>query len=86
VFFDAKPLVAGRKGLPDGMKVDRKGNVFTSGPGGILILTPTGKHLGTIFTGEATANCAFGDDGSTLYLTADMHLCRVRTKTIGCGF
>jgi gluconolactonase len=86
VFFNAKALVPGRKGLPDGMKVDRAGNVFTSGPGGILILTPTGKHLGTIFTGEATANCAFGDDGSTLYLTADMHLCRVPTKTKGCGF
>jgi gluconolactonase len=84
VLFDASHLVEGRKGLPDGMKVDSKGNIFTSGPGGILILTPQGKHLGTIATGEATANCAWGGpDGSDLYITADMYLCRVKTRTKG---
>jgi gluconolactonase len=84
VLFDASHLVEGRKGLPDGMKVDAKGNIFTSGPGGILILTPAGKHLGTIATGEATANCAWGGpDGSDLYITADMYICRVKTKTKG---
>ena len=86
VFFDAQPLLPGRRGLPDGLKVDRHGNVFSSGPGGILVIDSKGKHLGTIFTGEATANCAFGDDGSTLYITADMHVCRVKTKTKGMGF
>jgi gluconolactonase len=83
VLFDAKPLMPGRKGLPDGLKVDRQGNLFATGPGGVLILTPEGKHLGTINTGEATANCAWGDDGSTLYITADMYLCRVKTSTKG---
>src|SRR4051812_10031294 len=84
VFFDAQHLVEGRKGLPDGMKVDKAGNVFTSGPGGILVLSKEGKHLGTLNTEEATANCAWGGkDGSDLYLTADMYLCRVRTKTQG---
>lgn len=83
VFFDATPLRPGRKGLPDGMKVDARGNLFATGPGGVLIFSPEGKHLGTLQTGQATANCAWGEDGSTLYLTADMFLCRVRTATRG---
>ena len=86
VFFDTRPLVSGRKGLPDGLKVDQRGNVFSTGPGGVLVLSPRGKLLGIINTGEATANCAFGDaDGATLYITADMYLCRVRTLTQGLG-
>jgi gluconolactonase len=83
VFFDATHLAPGRKGLPDGLKVDEQGNVFTTGPGGVLILSPSGKHLGTINTGEATANCNWGGDGSDLYITADMYVCRVKTKTRG---
>jgi gluconolactonase len=63
--------------------VDRAGNVFSTGPGGVLILSPAGQHLGTILTGQATANCAWGDEGSTLYITADMYLCRVKTRTQG---
>jgi gluconolactonase len=86
VFFDAKPLMAGRKGLPDGLKVDALGNLFATGPGGVLVITPEGKHLGTINPGEATANCAWGGDGSMLYLTADMYLCRIQTNTKGKGF
>jgi gluconolactonase len=87
VFFDASALAkAGRQGLPDGMKVDAAGNVFASGPGGILVFSPQGKHLGTIMTGETTANCAFGDDGSTLYMTANHMLMRVRLRTRGPGF
>lgn len=87
VFFDAKPLAqAGRKGLPDGLKVDYQGNVFATGPGGVLVLSPRGKLLGIINTGEATANCAFGDaDGSMLYMTADDYLCRIQTLTRGLG-
>jgi len=86
VFFDAKPLMSGRKGLPDGLKVDRQGNIFTTGPGGVLVISPVGKLLGIINTGEATANCAWGDaDGTTLYITADMYLCRVKTLTQGTG-
>jgi gluconolactonase len=83
VLFSAQHLLAGRKGLPDGLKVDQKGNLWATGPGGVLILTPEGKHLGTINTGEATANCAWGEDGTVLYITADMHLCRVKTLTKG---
>jgi gluconolactonase len=83
IFFDATPLVAGRKGLPDGLKVDTRGNVWATGPGGVLVLSPEGRHLGTINPGVATANCAWGGDGSVLYLTADSYLCRVQTKTRG---
>ena len=87
VFFDAAPLVAkGRIGSLDGMKVDRNGNLFATGPGGVLVITPQGKLLGSILTGERTANVAFGDDGSTLYLTADHKLLRIRTSTRGLGF
>lgn len=86
VFFNAAPLAAGRKGLPDGMKVDVNGNLFATGPGGVLVLSPEGKHLGTINPGVATANCAWGGNGSTLYLTASTCLCRIQTSTKGKGF
>jgi gluconolactonase len=88
IFFDAAPVVAStkRSGLPDGLKIDKQGNVFATGPGGILVFSPQGKHLGTILTGQPTANCAFGDDGSTLYITADMLLARIKTSTKGAGF
>jgi gluconolactonase len=84
VFFDASELAKkGLPGLPDGLKVDLKGNLFSSGPGGILVITPQGKHLGTILTGQPTANCAWGDNGSTLYITANHFLFRIKTATKG---
>jgi gluconolactonase len=66
-------------GLADGMKVDARGNIYTAGPGGIWILSPAGKHLGTIRPPETPANCAWGDDGKTLYMTAVTSVYRVRT-------
>jgi len=87
VFFDATSLATpDRKGLPDGLKVDWKGNLFATGPGGVLVISPEGKLLGSILTGEATANCNWGGDGSVLYITADMYLCRLQTKTRGKNF
>ncbi len=87
VFFDAKSLVApDRKGLPDGMKIDAHGNLWSTGPGGVLVISPAGKHLGSILTGQPTGNCSWGDDGSTLYITANMFLYRVMTKTKGAGW
>lgn len=84
VFFDAQPLKSReRKGGCDGLKTDTLGNIWTTGPGGVLIISNTGKHLGAILTGQATANCAWGDDGGTLYITADMHLLRVKTLVRG---
>ena len=67
----------------DGMKVDRDGNLWVTGAGGVLVLSATGDFLGHIKIGVATANCAWGDDGRTLYITADMYLCRVRTIARG---
>lgn len=87
VLFDATSKVgSANPGLPDGMKIDQQGNLWATGPGGVLIITPQGKHLGTIRTGVPTGNCAWGDDGSTLYITADMYLCRIRTKVKGAGW
>jgi gluconolactonase len=86
VLFDATGLGKTRRGLPDGLKIDVSGNLFATGPGGVMVLTPEGKHLGTIMTGQATSNCAFGDDGRTLYMTADDYLMRVKLRTRGLGF
>ncbi len=83
VFFDATRWVGSKKGLPDGMKVDQKGNVFATGPGGVLVFTPDGTHLGTLATGVPTANCGWGNDGSVLYIMADKAICRVKTSTKG---
>jgi gluconolactonase len=63
--------------------VDESGNLFATGPGGVNIFTPDGLFLGRINPGVPTANCCFGEDGSVLYVTADMYLCRIRTKTKG---
>ena len=81
LFFDATGKIKTLKGLPDGMKVHKNGWIFATGPGGVLIFTPEGKHLGTIFTGEATSNCAFNAGYSELFMTADDYLVRVKLKT-----
>jgi gluconolactonase len=86
VFQDVTSMMGKLPGSPDGMKIDRNGNVFATGPGGVHIFTPDGTRLGRIETGERTSNCAWGDDGSTLYITADMYLCRVKTRTKGSGW
>lgn len=74
------------RGLPDGLKVDRQGNLFATGPGGVYVLTSQGEILGRIHTGKPTANCTWGNDGSVLYITSNDLLCRVNTKTIGAGW
>ena len=76
IFFRT-PWKEGDKGAPDGLKVDRKGNVFATGPGGVWILDPTGEPLGRVRIPEATANCALSPDGKFLYTTSDMYLLRV---------
>ncbi len=82
----ARPGEKPMKGAPDGMKVDEKGNLWASGPGGLLIMSPDGTLLGRLETGEATSNCAFGGpDGTTLFITADMYICRIQTKVKGAG-
>ena len=67
-----------------GMKVDKKGNVYESGPGGIWIISPEGKHLGTIVTPEMVANLGFGDtDGKTLFILARRGLYKIRVNGEG---
>jgi gluconolactonase len=74
-------------GNADGMKVDQRGNVYCTGPGGLWIVSPEGKHLGTILTPDPIGpltNVAFGDpDGKTLYLTGRGILARIRANVPG---
>jgi gluconolactonase len=86
VVFDASDLSKQYPGAPDGLKVDTHGNIWTTGPGGVLVISPKGKLLGHIRTGQRTANCAWGNDGSVLYMTADALLVRVQTLTKGAGW
>jgi gluconolactonase len=72
-----------RPGLPDGMKVDMQGNVWDAGPGGIWIVSPQGKHIGTILTPERLSNLAWGDDGKTIYTTGGTMVTRIRVKAQG---
>ncbi|HTW64096.1 MAG TPA: SMP-30/gluconolactonase/LRE family protein [Bryobacteraceae bacterium] len=82
VFFDGNQVKG--EGLPDGMKVDREGNIWAAGPGGIVVISPQAKLLGVIAFPEVPANCAWGDaDGKTLYVTARTALYRIRTKVTG---
>lgn len=68
----------GRPGLPDGLTVHSSGTLFATGPGGVWVINSKGKHLGTILTGQGTANCAFDSNENYLYMTADAFLMRVK--------
>ena len=70
------------EGLPDGFKVDSQGNIWSSGPAGIWVFSSEGKHLGTLKTPEIPANCNWGGDGKTLYITANQNLPH---QAGGCG-
>jgi gluconolactonase len=86
LFFDATEHVGKLPGLPDGLKVDKNGNLFATGPGGVWVFAPDGTVLGRLDTGERTANCGWGNDGTILYICADTHLCRIQTTTNGAGW
>lgn len=79
--FASMPV--GKPGPPDGMKVDRGGRVFCTGPGGVWVFAPDGEHLGTIRTPEPAANCAWGEDGRTLFIAARSSVYRLRGLTLG---
>ncbi len=71
-------------GSPDGIRVDKNGNLYGSGPGGVWILSPEGKHLGTVKIPEVVSNVAWGDaDGKTLYITASTSLYRIKLNATG---
>ncbi len=83
ILQDFTELMGKLPGAADGLKVDRKGNLFATGPGGVYVIAPDGTRLARIHTGERTSNCAWGDDGSVLYMTVDDNLCRIKTTTKG---
>lgn len=80
IFCDPTDAAKSEKGLPDGLKVDKSGNVFASGPGGIWIFDSSGKILGKIKLPEAASNCALSADEKTLYITNDMYVLRLRMR------
>jgi gluconolactonase len=86
ILVDAAPWLGALPGGPDGIKVDRHGNLFTAGPGGVYVFAPDGVHLGTLLIGDATANVAWGEDGTVLYITAGTAVYRLRTTTRGAGY
>ncbi len=87
VFADASDLMGdGVPGLPDGMAVADDGRIFATAPGGVLVMDAGGRRLGRIATGAAVSNCAFGDDGRTLYMTSHTRVARVRVNAVGIGF
>ena len=63
--------------------LDSAGNVYATGPGGVWIFSPDGKHLGTIETPESPSNCAWGEDGKTLYITAVTSVYKIRVNVAG---
>jgi gluconolactonase len=81
VFADATAV--NEPGLPDGMKVDVRGNIWATAPSAVWVFSAQGKHLGTIVPPEDPANCAWGDEGRSLYITAETGLYRIKTSVCG---
>jgi gluconolactonase len=80
VFYDATEIGKSEQGLPDGLRIDKKGNVFATGPGGVWIFDSTGKVTGKIKLPVSAANCELSEDEKTLYITADNYLLRVKMR------
>ena len=85
VLFDGTELAKGRPGVADSLKVDVHGNIFAAAPGGIWIFSPDGKMLGRFELGNPTGNCAWGEDGSTLFIASNHSIYRIRLTTQGAG-
>lgn len=79
-FADASAYVGDGEGVPDGLKVDHRGNVWAAGPGGVHVFAPDGARLGRIVTGVPTGNVAFGEYNTTLFIAANHRILRLRTK------
>lgn len=80
IFYSAADRDKSLKGLPDGLKVDKNGNVFATGPGGVWIFNSEGKPLGKIKVEESTSNVALSPDEKTLYITNDMYVLRIKMR------
>jgi gluconolactonase len=86
VFYDATHWKKPNYGGPDGLEVDKEGNLYAARPGGVNIFAPDGTLLGSIETGGPTSNVALGDDGSVLYITANTAVYRIKLGSKGAGF
>jgi gluconolactonase len=86
IFHDASSWAGDLPGVPDSLKVDAQGNVWAAAPGGVAVFAPDGTFLGQIETGVATGNCAFGEDGRTLFVAASHAIGRIRTTSRGLSF
>jgi len=86
VLFNATAFAQTKPGAPDGMKVDKHGIIFGAGPGGVYVIAPDGTHLGTIDLGAPTGNVAWGEDGSSLFVTSSRSVYRLKLTTRGAGF
>lgn len=86
ILFNATAQAQTKKGAPDGMKIDREGNIFGAGPGGIYVIAPDGTHLGSIDLGGPTGNVAWGEDGTALFITSSTTVYRLKLTTKGAGF
>jgi gluconolactonase len=84
VLFDAANLSG--LGGPDGLVIDQAGTIFATGLERVFVFAPDGTHLGSIFPGSLTSNVAWGEDGFSLFITADRRLLRLRLGTCGIGF
>lgn len=87
IFYNAATLPATMpRGGFDGLKTDKDGNLWATGPGGLLIINKEGKWLGSIRAGQNFANCGWGEDGSVLFITAGAFVYRLKTATRGAGW
>lgn len=80
LLYDATSETSSVKGLPDGLKIDSKGNIFATGPGGVYIFNPEGTLAGRIHLEDASSNTALTDDEKTLFITNDMYVLRVKLR------
>jgi gluconolactonase len=80
IFYSLAGFDSILKGLPDGLKIDKNGNVFAAGPGGIYIFNSDGKKLGLLKLPDAASNCALSPDQKTLYITNDMYVLRLKMR------
>ena len=80
IFYSAAEADKTIRGVPDGFKIDKNGNVFATGPGGVWIFNKEGKNLGKIRLDNATSNCALSPDEKTLYITNDMYVLRMKMR------
>ena len=85
ILFDGTEVSKGRPGVADSLKVDVRGNIFGAAPGGIFIISPDGKLLGQFDLGTPTGNCAWGEDGSTLFIASSAAIYRIHLTTRGTG-